>query len=257
MAKTTRKAKDFPLIVANWKMNGALLEAMQYFKKIREKVNNSLVGCELVICPPFTLIRDFAEKIPGTGVKLGGQDCHSEENGAYTGEISAKMLRDMTCDFVILGHSERRTTINEGSEKVEKKAKMAHKSKLNTIICVGETLYERDNDLAKIVVREQVLHSIPKTSTDHNTVIAYEPVWAIGTGKIPTPTQIEEMHKYIAYVIKEEVKQFENEPRIIYGGSINSSNAKQILSVDGVDGLLVGKASLDAEEFWKIVEATG
>jgi triosephosphate isomerase len=256
MSKVERKVRDFPIIIANWKMNGLLLEGMQMFKQIRSNIQGSLVGCEIVICPPYTLLRDFAEKIPGTGVKLGGQNCHFELEGAYTGEISAKMLKDMTCEYVILGHSERRTMLNEGSEAVRKKAEASHASRLNAIICVGETIYERNNDLAKVVIREQVLHSIPKTATDKNTIIAYEPVWAIGTGMTPTLGQIEEMHGYIASVIKEEIKQFENEPRIVYGGSINSENAKHILSVSNVDGLLVGKASLSADEFWKIIEAT-
>jgi triosephosphate isomerase len=256
MSKNERKTKDYPIIIANWKMNGLLLESMQMFKQIRSNISGSLVGCEIVICPPYTLLRDFAEKTPGTGVKLGGQNCHFEEDGAYTGEISAHMLKDMTCDYVILGHSERRTILGEGSESVRKKAKISHKHGLTSIICVGETIYERDNDLAKVVVREQILHSIPDCSTDKNTVIAYEPVWAIGTGVTPTTSQIEEMHSYIAYIINNELKQFVNPPRIVYGGSINADNAKFILAVPNVDGLLVGKASLNANEFWKIIEAT-
>jgi triosephosphate isomerase len=256
MSKSERKSKKFPIIIANWKMNGLLLESMQMFKQIRSNIHGSLVGCEIVMCPPYTLLRDFAEKTPGTGVKLGGQNCHFELEGAFTGEISAKMLSNMKCEYVILGHSERRTTLNEGSEMVRKKVEAAHANSLNSIICVGETIYERNNDLAKVVIREQVLHSIAKTCTDKNTVIAYEPVWAIGTGTTPTLGQIEEMHGFIASVIQEELKQFENAPRIVYGGSINSENAKHILSVNNVDGLLVGKASLDADEFWKIIEAT-
>ncbi|MDA0781468.1 MAG: triose-phosphate isomerase [Rickettsiales bacterium] len=257
MTKKNKNIREYPIIIANWKMNGLLRESMQNFKQLRAKINDSLIGCEIVICPPYTLLRDFAEKIPGTGIKLGAQNCHDKLEGAYTGSISAKMIRDMTCEYVIIGHSERRTTRNEGSELVRNKAEICHSQKLSTIICVGETLYERQNDLAKIVVREQVLHSIPKTSTAENTIIAYEPVWAIGTGKTPTAEQIEEMHNYIAHVINEELKQFENQPRIVYGGSTSSQNARSILSVPSVDGLLVGKASLDPDEFWKIIEATG
>lgn len=255
MTKKNKTIREYPLIIANWKMNGLLRESMQNFKILRSKINESLVGCEIVICPPYTLLRDFAEKIPGTGIKLGAQNCHDKLEGAYTGSVSVQMLRDMTCEYVIVGHSERRTTRNEGSELVRKKAEVAHSQKLNTIICVGETLYERENDLAKIVIREQVLHSVPKTANATNTTIAYEPIWAIGTGTTPTLQQIEEMHVYIAQVIKQDIKQFENEPRIVYGGSIDAKNAKSILSVEHVDGLLVGKASLDPEEFWKIIEA--
>jgi triosephosphate isomerase len=257
MTKKNKKIREYPIVIANWKMNGTLRESMQNFKELRNKINDSLIGCEVVICPPYTLLRDFAEKIPGTGIKLGAQNCHDKLEGAYTGSISAKMIKDMTCEYVIVGHSERRTTRNEGSELVRNKAEISHSQKLNTIICIGETQYERDNDLAKIVVREQILHSVPKTSSADNTIIAYEPVWAIGTGKTPTVEQIEEMHSYILYVIKEELQQFENEPRIVYGGSTSSKNAKSILSVESVDGLLVGKASLDPNEFWKIIEAAG
>lgn len=259
MTKKDKKNNNFPIIIANWKMNGLLLESMQNFRKIRHNIINSQVenvSCEVVVCPPFTLLRDFTEKVPGTGIRLGGQNCHHEPNGAFTGEISANMLADMKCDYVILGHSERRTTMNEGSETVNKKATIAHANKLTTIICVGETKYERDNDLARIVVREQVIHSIPKCSTAENTVIAYEPVWAIGTGVTPTIAQIEEMHQYIAHIISTELKQFAQVPRIVYGGSITSDNAKSILSADGVSGLLVGKACLDADEFWQIIELT-
>jgi len=252
-----KSKKNFPIIIANWKMNGLLLESMQNFRKIRQNIHESLVGCEIVICPPFTLLRDMTEKVPGTGVKLGAQNCHHEESGAFTGEISAQMIQDMKCDYVILGHSERRTTLNEGSEIVSKKAHQAHSHKLDTIICVGETDYERDNDLAKIVVREQVIHSIDKLANDNNTVIAYEPVWAIGSGKTPTAEEIAEMHQYIKEIVTLELKQFENGPRIVYGGSINSENADSILSVDGVDGLLVGKASLDPDELWSIIQAAG
>ena len=255
MTKKNKNIREYPIVIANWKMNGLLRESMQNFKQLRAKLNDSLIGCEVVICPPYTLLRDFAEKVPGSGIKLGAQNCHDKLEGAYTGSVSAKMIKDMTCEYVIVGHSERRTTRNEGSELVRNKAEVAHSQKLNTIICVGETLYERENDLAKIVVREQVLHSIPKSSTAENTIIAYEPVWAIGTGKTPTVEQIEEMHDYISNVIKEELVQFANEPRIVYGGSTNAKNASSILSVSSVDGLLVGKASLDPEEFWKIIEA--
>lgn len=255
MTKKQRQVRDYPIVIANWKMNGLLRESMQKFKELRNKIQGSLIGCEIVLCPPFTLLRDFAEKIPGTGIKIGGQNCHDQAEGAYTGSISARMLHDMTCTYVIVGHSERRTTRNEGSELVSKKAGIAQAEGLSAIICIGETLYERDNDLAKIVIREQILHSIPKSANENNTVIAYEPVWAIGTGVTPTIEQIEEMHRYIGHVIKEEMKQFANPPRIVYGGSISSGNASSILSIESVNGLLVGKASLDPEEFWKIIEA--
>lgn len=247
--------KAAPLIIANWKMNGLLLESMQLFKEIRKRILDNLVGCEIVICPPFTLLRDMAEKTPGTGVKLGGQNCHFEPEGAFTGEISAAMLHDMTCDYVILGHSERRHHFNEGSEVVRKKAAAAHAASLKCIICVGETLFERDNHLAEETVKQQLLHSLPDGADDKNTVIAYEPVWSIGTNKIPTCEQIEEMHTYITRILKAEKPTFKNGVCVVYGGSANGSNAKEILNIEGVGGLLVGRASLDSNEFWGIIEA--
>lgn len=243
------------IIIANWKMNGSLTESMQRAKQFRMNVLRQPVSCEIVVCPPYTILRDMAEKIPGTEVKLGGQNCHHEKDGAYTGEISAKMLRDMTCEYVILGHSERRLHSNEGSELVQKKAKAALDEKLTTVICVGETAYERDNDLAKIVIREQLMHSIPANANSNNIIIAYEPVWAIGTGQTPSIEQIEETHGYIRQVIQDELKQFRDGVRVVYGGSTGPENARALLSAKGVDGLLVGKASLDIDQFWKMIES--
>lgn len=245
-----------PIIVANWKMNGTLLESMQFFKELRFRIQRSLVGCEIVICPPFTLLRDFAEKVPGTGVHLGGQNCHHETDGAYTGEISARQLKDMTCDYVILGHSERRLSGMEGSELVQKKAKTAHAAKLSTIICIGETQYERDNGLTNIVLREQLLHSLPATATDANTIIAYEPVWAIGSGLTPSSEDIQATHAYILEILQSEFPALRDGTRIIYGGSVSSHNTKALLGISNVSGLLVGKASLDADHFWNIISTT-
>jgi triosephosphate isomerase len=247
--------KFAPIIVGNWKMNGMLLQGMQFFKALRQRIQQSLVGCEIVICPPITLLRDFAEKVPGTGVRLGGQNCHHELDGAYTGEISAAQLRDMTCDYVILGHSERRLSSSEGSELVQKKSKAAHSQKLTSIICVGETQYERDNNLTNIVIREQLIHSIPSCATAMNTIIAYEPVWAIGSGRTPTDTEITTTHQYIRDIIKTDISHLDPNLRIIYGGSVTPQNSPILLKIPGVDGLLVGKASLDAEQFWKIINS--
>ena len=247
--------KKTKIIIANWKMNGLLAERMMAVKTLRSSIYESLISCEVVICPPFTLLRDMAEKLPGSGIKLGGQNCHHEGNGAFTGEISAKMLKDMTCDYVILGHSERRQNNGESSEIIKKKAKAAIDANLKVILCVGETEYERNNDLTKIVIREQIMHSVPDNANDNNIIIAYEPVWAIGSGKIPSSEQIEDTHSYITKIIKEDLGQFENEVRVIYGGSTNSNNSKNLLSINGVDGLLVGKSSLDAKEFWKMIES--
>lgn len=244
-----------PIIIANWKMNGLLLESMRFLKELRAKIHQSLVGCEIVICPPYTLLRDMAEKVPGTGIKLGGQDCHHLNEGPYTGEISAAQLADMMCDYVILGHSERRIHNNEGSEIVRKKIIAAHQKKLTAILCIGETQYERENTLMNVVLREQLVHSIPECANAHNTIIAYEPVWAIGTGVTPTAEQITQAHLYITEVIRDAIPSFEGTPRVIYGGSVNEENAAFLLKTPQVDGLLVGKSSLDAQAFWHIISS--
>jgi triosephosphate isomerase (TIM) len=247
--------KFAPIIIANWKMNGVLLESMQFLKALRMHLHQSLVGCEIVLCPPYTLLRDFAEKIPGTGMRLGGQNCHHELDGAYTGEISARQLKDMTCDYVLLGHSERRLSGSEGSELVQKKATAAYAQKLIAIICVGETQYERDNNLTNVVIREQLLHSIPANATSANTIIAYEPVWAIGSGLTPTQAEILSTHTFIQETIKTEKPHLDAHTRIIYGGSVSSGNANALLKISNVDGLLIGKASLNVEQFWTILNS--
>lgn len=235
-------------------MNPLLKKAMEIFSNLSEYVADKN-HCDLVVCPPYVFLKDMAELAKNSEIKVGAQNCYHEKNGAYTGEVSAEMIADLGCQSVILGHSERRTTISEGSELVKKKAQIANENGLSTIICVGETLYERENNLTKVVIREQVLHSMPKTANSSNTTIAYEPVWAIGTGSIPSLEQIEEVHVYIQDVIKAELEQFTKSPKIIYGGSINGKNSGNILSVKSVDGLLVGKASLNTEEFNKIIDS--
>jgi triosephosphate isomerase len=249
-------AKQTFLIAGNWKMNGLLVESMQTIKKLRSlALKKPLKQTRLVICPPTTLLRDLAEKIPGTGIRLGGQDCHSEKTGAFTGDISAPMLRDMVCDYVIVGHSERRQHHKESCSLVAAKATAAHKAKLISIICIGETEAERDAGKAKEVVYNQLLNSVPKSAHDKNTIIAYEPVWAIGTNKVPTEADIHDMHQFIVQTAQNELKQFEKEIVVLYGGSANEKNATRILSLKGVKGLLVGRASLTAESLWDIVEA--
>lgn len=248
--------KATPIVIANWKMNGTLLEGMRFFKQLRQNINDSLIGCEIVLCPPFTLLRDMAEKVPNTGIRLGGQDCHQENNGAFTGDISAKMLQDMACDFVILGHSERRVGHGESSETVQKKVASAHKEKLTAILCVGETNYEREKKLHKDMIKQQLEHSIPPSANDENTIIAYEPVWAIGTDKTPSVAEIEEMHNFIFDTVK-TMPQFKKGVRVIYGGSVSGDNAKVFLSSEKVNGLLVGRASTDIDDFWKIIQAAG
>jgi triosephosphate isomerase len=243
-----------PIIVANWKMNCRLVEAVRLIGKVRRHIERKRLISTCVVCPPFTLLRDMADNIPGTGLKLGAQNCYFEPSGAYTGEISAEMLHDMACGFVILGHSERRMYFNEGSEAVLKKAVAAHKAKLTAVICVGETLFEHRNGMAKETVSQQIDYSVPEGATSSNLVIAYEPVWSIGTDAVPEPGEIEEMHRFIK---ERALKKMKNDRignvSVIYGGSVSADNAAAILSQRNVDGLLLGRASVDADEFIKIL----
>lgn len=224
------------------------------FKELRQKIIKSPPHCTIVICPPYTLLRDFAEKVPRSRVELGGQNCHEVESGSYTGEISAAMLRDMNCNYVILGHSERRTLFNESSELVKQKAIAAHKAGLKTILCVGETEQERDQDLVADVLQKQLKESLPECATQANTVIAYEPVWAIGTNQVPKVKDINSAHSLIRSTQKSLSPRFKDIP-VIYGGSVNNRNAKTILKQKHVAGVLVGRSSLEPESFWSIVQA--
>jgi len=254
---TNRLRNNVPIIIANWKMHGLLLETMQLFKDLRSRIHKNLVSCEIVICPPFTLLRDMAEKVPGTGVKLGGQDCHWDKEGSYTGEISAIMLEDMTCEFVIVGHSERRINHHETSQIIAKKAEAAHASSLISIICIGENREQRESGNTKDIIKNQMLESIPRSANSQNTIIAYEPIWAIGAKSPASVEQIQEIHQYIKEVAKKDIKQFESDIKIVYGGSVTEENSLTILNTPGVDGLLVGRASLDANKFWQIIEDAG
>lgn len=243
------------LLIANWKMNSRLIEGMQLIKQLRVYALNRQMSAQIIVCPPYTLLRDMADKMPGTGIKLGGQNCWYETEGAYTGEVSALMLKEMTCDYVILGHSERRQYNHETSDVVKKKATSAIAARLQPIICIGETMYERDNDLTKVIIREQLVNSVPDNATAENIIIAYEPVWAIGSGKTPTIDDIEVVHNYIRDVIAKDMPQIKPKVKIVYGGSTNGENSKKILQVKGVDGLLVGKSSLNFDEFLKMIES--
>lgn len=243
------------IVIANWKMNGLLAPSMREFKKIRDFFLQDLISCDVVICPPFTLLRDMAEKLPNTGIKIGGQNASYAEHGAFTGEISAFMLADLMCEYVILGHSERRALFHETSEVVNKKATTAHKAKLKSIICVGETMEERDGGIANEVIETQLLESIPDSANDSNTIIAYEPIWAIGSNVTPSLDEINEMHTYIKSFVDKRIKSFGNPPRIVYGGSVGANNAKEIVNLHNVNGLLVGRASLDADSFCNIVQS--
>ena len=237
------------LIVGNWKMNGLNADSKERVDQLLAfaKVQKSL-PFEMVLCPPATLIAAVGWWCGQSPYKWGGQDCHAKESGAFTGNISAPMLKDLGCTYVILGHSERRQYHKETSAGVNAKAQAAQAAGLVAIICIGETDAERTAGKANDVVGEQLAASVPASATPENTVIAYEPVWAIGTGKVASSDDVKNMHAHIH--AKSSVKA-----RILYGGSVKGSNAKEILHLPHVDGVLVGGASLKADEFLAIAQA--
>ncbi len=242
------------LIAGNWKMNGLIKGGQALAKEIALATKSLKPQAEVLVCPPFTLLTTVKKALRGSKVMLGAQDCHVEEKGAHTGDVSAYMLKDAGCDYVILGHSERRTDHKESSALVKAKAESALKAGLKVIICIGETLEERDAGKALKVTEKQIKDSLPDISTATNTVIAYEPVWAIGTGKTATPKDAEEVHAHIRKVLAQKLsKSVASRMRILYGGSMKPANAAELLSQEDIDGGLIGGASLKAEDFMAIV----
>ena len=237
-----------PLIAANWKMNGLKGSIVELEKVIAGA--RSLTTVDLIVCPPATLIAAFAAKAQGTPVAIGGQDCHAEAAGAYTGDISAEMLRDAGAAAVIVGHSERRHYHGESDAIVRAKALAAQRAGLLAIICIGETREERDAGRTSDVLRSQLNGSLPDDGA--NIAIAYEPVWAIGTGLTPTPGDVAKTHAFIRERLASRFAESSRNSRILYGGSVKPDNAKDLLTVAGVDGALVGGASLKAADFLAI-----
>ncbi len=234
-----------PLIAGNWKMNG-LQESLQETQTLRERLGAE-VNCDVLVCPPATLIGAMAAQLENSPVYVGGQDCHTGESGAHTGDLSAQMLADAGASHVIVGHSERRTDHGEGDDLVRAKASAAIIAGVSPIVCVGESKEQREAGEALNVVETQILGSMPGTGTDA-IVIAYEPVWAIGTGLTPSLDDIAQMHRHIRSHVGAAT-------RILYGGSVKPGNAAEILQVADVDGALVGGASLKAEDFLGIIDA--
>lgn len=232
------------LVAGNWKMNGLAADSRQRVEQLQILAGQKPPPCDVVLCPPTTALGLAGQLLKNSKIALGGQDCHAQASGAFTGDISAAMLKDMGCRFVIVGHSERRQHHKETSEQVRNKAKAAHAAGLIAIVCVGETDAEREAGKAQEIVDQQLRNSLPDTATAQNTVIAYEPVWAIGTGKTASSDDIKSMHAFI----RSKAAPF----RILYGGSVKGANAREILHLPDVDGVLVGGASLKAEEFWEI-----
>lgn len=241
------------LAAGNWKMNG-LGDSLAEIDALAAA--HPAPGCDLLICPPATLISRMAGRVSGTGLRVGGQDCHDATSGAHTGDISARMLADAGASHVILGHSERRADHGESDALVAAKAAAAAAAGLLPIICVGETLDEREAGDALSVVGGQLAGSVPRDLTA--LVIAYEPVWAIGTGKVPTTDQIGEVHGFIRSELSKMDAAFSAaDTPILYGGSVKPENAAEIFAVADVDGALVGGASLKAQDFSGIIEALG
>jgi triosephosphate isomerase len=241
-----------PLVAGNWKMNG-LCQSLAEVTAICESVAAGGAGkAQVVVCPPVTLLMAAARICEGSPVGLGGQDCHAEESGAFTGDISAEMLKDAGASYVILGHSERRAGHQETDKIVRAKATAALRAGLTAIICVGETRVLRDAGEAFSIVGVQLAGSIPEDAPPDSIVVAYEPVWAIGTGLTPARQDIAEMHGFIRDRVNRLLAGQGAGTRILYGGSVRPANAAELLSVENVDGALVGGASLRSTEFMAI-----
>lgn len=242
-----------PIIAGNWKMHKTIEEAVEFVNNVKDKVNNDSV--EAVICAPYTLLKDLKESTRGTNIKIGAQNMHFEEKGAFTGEISPLMLKELDMDYVVIGHSERRQYFNETDETVNKKVLKALEVGIDPILCVGETLEEREAGNTKNVCKVQVEKALQNVSKDDlaKVVIAYEPIWAIGTGKTATSEDANDVIAYIREVIANLYGELANEVRIQYGGSVKPSNVAEIMNQSDIDGALVGGASLEANDYIELV----
>jgi triosephosphate isomerase len=239
------------IAAGNWKMNG-LRENFNEILLIDAASEN--VNCDVILCVPDTLIREVSEKTKN--IFSGGQNCHIEASGAFTGDISAEMIKDAGASHVIVGHSERRVNYNENNNLIKSKAQIALNEGLKAIICIGETLKERETGITLDIIKKQLLESLPQEITGETIIIAYEPVWAIGTGLTPSIEQITEVHDFIRAELENNYgKKIGHSVNILYGGSMNAKNAHEISAIENVDGGLVGGASLKAESFIPIINA--
>ena len=246
------------VIAGNWKMNNDLKESEKLIVELKTLLQNEKPNCDVIVCPPFTSLLEASKLINGSIIKLGAQNMHFEESGAFTGEVSASMLKSAGCEYVILGHSERRHIFGESDEVINKKIKKALSAGLKPIFCVGELLEERENGTTNDVVKRQVLKGLDGISADDmkNIIVAYEPVWAIGTGKTASPAQAQEVHEFIRDLIEIDYSlEVANDLVIQYGGSVKPDNAKELLSQKDIDGALVGGACLKADSFLGIIKS--
>jgi triosephosphate isomerase len=243
-----------PLIAGNWKMNG-LKSSLTEFEAMLAGASGVAAKADLLVCPPATLVAAFAEKAKGSKtLAIGGQDCHPKASGAHTGDISAEMLADAGASAVIVGHSERRADHGESDLLVRQKAEAAWRGGLTAIVCIGETRQQRDGGQTLDVCGGQLTGSLPDGATAGNLVVAYEPVWAIGTGLTPTAGDVEQVHRFIRDSL---IARFNGEGakmRILYGGSVKPSNAEELMAIANVNGALVGGASLKAADFLAIAQ---
>jgi len=246
------------VIAGNWKMNYDLNQSIAFITHLKEEVIKKERNCNIIICPNYVALSEAKKIIKDSPVKLGAQNIYFEDSGAFTGETSADMIKSAGCEYVILGHSERRTIFKESDELINKKIKQALKHDLKPIFCVGETLEERENNITTEVVKKQFEIGLGEISAEQmtNIIIAYEPVWAIGTGKNATPEQAQEVHAYIRNLLTFEYGfQIAENTIIQYGGSVKPENAKDLLSQPDIDGALVGGACLKVESFIGIIES--
>ena len=242
-----------PLVAGNWKMNGSLT-MLKEPRLLAAMLKDVKLKADVMVCPPAIILRRVKSVLKGTKIKVGGQDCHWSPSGAHTGDISAEMMKEAGCSAVIVGYSERRTNHGESDETVRKKAEACQRAGLAAIICVGETLDERKSGKTLEVVKRQLAGSLPQGSTAANTVIAYEPVWAIGTGLTPTTAEVAEVHALIRKELPGLMGGEGAGTRILYGGSVKPSNAAELMGQPHVNGALVGGASLKAADFLGIIK---
>lgn len=244
------------LIAGNWKMNNGVAESVLLAERLKTLSEKSDEGVDVLICPPFTSLYAVKDVLKTSDIKVGAQNMHFRESGAYTGEISPVMLKGMGIEYVIIGHSERRQYFNETDEDVNKKLKAALEHNIIPILCVGETLKEREGKKEKQIIKKQIFRAFENIESydAEKVIVAYEPIWAIGTGVNATSMQANEMAVYCRSCISEIYSSSLSEKlTILYGGSVKADNAKELLSQSDIDGALVGGASLKAEEFYKII----
>lgn len=242
------------LVVGNWKMHGTVASAESLLSGLVSGLEDTAAAAQYAVCPPFVHLPLALQMAAGSDLQVGAQDCSEHEGGAYTGEVAGPMLADLGCRYVILGHSERRQFFGDSDERVAAKSVAARAAGLLPILCVGETLAEREQGIATQVVQRQ-LQAIAAAGLQVTDVIAYEPVWAIGTGQTATPAQAQEMHAYIRDFLSSQDAGLADSIRLLYGGSVKAANAAELFAQEDIDGGLVGGAALDAQEFIAIIEA--